>query len=59
MQQLPLLSKPKKTVTLRARCSESLRAQLLLLANLKEADLSDVIREACRSYVTDHQDRAR
>lgn len=50
--------RPKKTVTLRVRCSETLRSELVRIAIFKESDLSAVVREACKNHAQQYQRQA-
>lgn len=47
--------RPKKTVTLRVRCSEALRTDLARIAAFKESEVSAVVREACKIHVMNYQ----
>lgn len=47
--------RPKKTVTLRVRCSEALRSELARIAAYKESEVSAVVREACKNHVMNYQ----
>lgn len=42
--------KPNKSAKLEARCSPNLRLQFVTLAAVREADISDIVREACIEY---------
>ena len=55
-QPIKVVRVPKDAL-IRSRCSVTLRNRLAKIASMKEADLSDVIREACASYVTQFEQR--
>jgi hypothetical protein len=54
--QIKITRIPKDAVV-RSRCSVSLRNRLARIASLKEADLSDVVRDALVAYVTQFEQR--
>ncbi len=43
-------ARPDRDAKIDARCSSDLRKKLERIAALKEADLSDIVREALRTY---------
>ena len=43
--------KPKKTEEVKARVDDATKTRLVQLANLRELDLSDVLREAIREFL--------
>lgn len=45
------IQRPNKSAKLEARCSPVLRQQFLTIATVREADISDIVREACVDYV--------
>lgn len=55
MNNTPTWIRPRKTVTIRVRCSEALRSELVRIAIFKESELSTVVREACKLHVQQYQ----
>ncbi len=42
--------RPSRSAKLEARCSPSLRADFVQIATAREADISDLVREACLDW---------
>lgn len=49
---------PNRTAKIDARISEEMRGELIRIAVFRDADLSDIIREALRFYVAQVKARA-
>lgn len=52
-----ILHKTPKDELLRFRCSKNLKLRLARIAMAKEADMSDVMRDACQTYAMQFEQR--
>lgn len=49
--------RPVRTSKLEARCSDTLRGDFELIARVREADISDLVREACVDWAARNKAR--
>jgi predicted transcriptional regulator len=51
-------TRPDRDAKIDARCSKQLRKDLEIIARVKDQELSDVVRDALKKYVTQFQQSA-